>query len=169
MKNNLDKSRKKASQGGIHRNKKMCYTLITILIMVFIFIQSSLPANLSARESGLISGFLARLLKQDPEATSFLIRKCAHFTEYMFLGISLFLTIGEHLASSAILSRPVFLIAWGIGTFYALTDEIHQFFTPGRSCELRDMCIDSAGVLTGILLICLIRKKLRKSSSDVTG
>ena len=102
--------------------------------MVFIFIQSALPADLSSRESGLISGFLARLLGQDPEAMSFLIRKCAHFTEYMFLGISLFFTMGEHLASANVFSWRGFFSAWGIGAFYALTDEVHQIFSSGRSC-----------------------------------
>ena len=156
---------KKASRGGFPSKKKL-YTLITILIMVFIFIQSALPADLSSRESGLISGFLARLLSQDPESMSFLIRKCAHFTEYMILGISLFFTMGEHLASAGVSSRAVPFSAWGIGAFYALTDEIHQIFSSGRSCEFRDMCIDCAGVLTGILLISLFRKMSRRTPSD---
>ena len=155
---------KKAPQGGFSKKKKI-YTLITILIMVFIFIQSALPADLSSMESGLISGFLAKLLDQDPEAMSFLIRKCAHFTEYMILGISLFLTMGEYLASAAVFSWRVFFSAWGIGAFYALTDEIHQIFSPGRSCELRDMCIDCAGLLTGILLVSLFRKMSRRTPS----
>ena len=41
--------------------------------------------------------------------------------------------------------------AWLIGTAYAVTDEFHQSFVPGRSCELRDVVIDSCGVLTGVL------------------
>ena len=148
----MSRKEKKASRGGFPSKKKI-YTLITILIMVFIFIQSALPADLSSRESGLISGFLARLLGQDPEAMSFLIRKCAHFTEYMILGISLFFTMGEHLASADIPSRTVPFSAWGIGAFYALTDEIHQIYVSGRSCEFRDILIDSCGVALGVLLV----------------
>ena len=45
------------------------------------------------------------------------------------------------------------LCAWAIGTAYAVTDEIHQLFVPGRSCELRDICIDAVGVLCGCLII----------------
>ena len=41
--------------------------------------------------------------------------------------------------------------AWLIGTAYAVTDEFHQSFVPGRSCEFRDIVIDSCGVLTGVL------------------
>lgn len=157
---------KKAPRGGFPFNKKHLYTMITILIMALIFIHSAMPADLSSKESGLISGFLARSLNQDPEAMSFLIRKCAHFTEYMILGISLFFTMGEYLTAAGSFSWPVFFSAWGIGTFYAVTDEIHQLFSPGRSCEFRDMCIDCAGVLTGILLIILLRKRGRHTPSD---
>lgn len=170
MRNNLCKSTIKASIGGSRLNRKKRYTLVTILIMVFIFIQSALPADLSARESGLISGFLAGLLNLDAEKVSFIIRKCAHFTEYLALGISLFLTMGEYLApypdgSLAPSTRPVFWSAWGIGTLYAITDEIHQIYSSGRSCEFRDICIDCAGVLAGILLVRLITMIAQKSKA----
>ena len=38
------------------------------------------------------------------------------------------------------------------GAFYAATDEIHQYFVPGRSARLFDVGIDSLGVMTGILI-----------------
>ena len=48
--------------------------------------------------------------------------------------------------------------AFAIGALYAVSDEIHQIFVPGRSCELRDILIDSAGVLVGILAFQLLRR-----------
>ncbi|MDY6314114.1 MAG: VanZ family protein, partial [Clostridia bacterium] len=39
---------------------------------------------------------------------------------------------------------------------YAASDEFHQLFVPGRSGEFRDVCLDSAGALTGILIFILI-------------
>ena len=42
--------------------------------------------------------------------------------------------------------------AWVVGTLYAASDEIHQLFVPGRSGQLRDVLLDSAGVAAGILL-----------------
>ena len=48
------------------------------------------------------------------------------------------------------------ITAWLAGTLYAMTDEIHQSFVPGRSCELRDMGIDSCGVLAGVLVVSLV-------------
>ena len=36
---------------------------------------------------------------------------------------------------------------------YAISDEIHQYFVPGRSAEIRDVLIDVLGANIGILLI----------------
>jgi VanZ family protein len=51
-----------------------------------------------------------------------------------------------------------------MGTAYAVTDEIHQFFVPERACAVTDMLIDSAGVAAGamILILILIYKARRK-------
>ena len=123
------------------------YIVSTLLIMAFIFFQSSLSADLSGAESGFIMRFLVGILGFEPtENVHFMIRKLAHFTEYTFLGISL-----------ALLFHKSPLIAWSIGAAYSVTDELHQSFVPGRSCEIRDMIIDSLGVLLGVLIICLIR------------
>ena len=46
--------------------------------------------------------------------------------------------------------------AWVVGTLYAASDEIHQLFVPGRSGQLRDVLLDSAGVAAGILLAWMI-------------
>ena len=51
------------------------------------------------------------------------------------------------------------LIAWAVGAAYAVTDEFHQLFVAGRSCEVRDMCIDAAGVLCGVMVVWLWRKR----------
>ena len=49
-------------------------------------------------------------------------------------------------------------MAYGIltGVAYAMTDEIHQLFVPGRSCQVTDVLIDSAGVLFGSVIGVLI-------------
>lgn len=50
---------------------------------------------------------------------------------------------------------------FAVGSLYAASDEFHQLFVPGRSGRLTDVLIDSAGLLAGILVVCLI-KQLRK-------
>ena len=42
---------------------------------------------------------------------------------------------------------------WAAGTLFAVTDEIHQIYVSGRSCEFRDILIDSCGVALGVLLV----------------
>lgn len=45
-----------------------------------------------------------------------------------------------------------------IGTIYAISDEIHQCFTPGRGPLVTDVIIDGMGVLLGIFLVMLFLK-----------
>ena len=60
------------------------------------------------------------------------------------------------------------ITAWLAGTLYAVTDEIHQSFVPGRSCELRDMGIDSCGVLAGVLVVSFLMRSKERRPSTVT-
>ena len=48
------------------------------------------------------------------------------------------------------------------GMIYAMLDEIHQAFIPGRGALITDVMLDSLGVMTGIF-ICLLIIKLYKS------
>jgi VanZ family protein len=47
-------------------------------------------------------------------------------------------------------SRAV-LLAIGSGVAYAVTDEIHQMFVPGRSADAADLIADSIGVTLGTI------------------
>ena len=57
------------------------------------------------------------------------------------------------------------VLPWVIGTVYAVSDEVHQLFVEGRSCEVRDMLLDSAGVAAGVLLMNWL-KSHRRNKSD---
>ena len=39
-----------------------------------------------------------------------------------------------------------------IGFIYAVTDEFHQFFIEGRSASIKDVAIDTLGVITGVVV-----------------
>jgi len=45
-------------------------------------------------------------------------------------------------------------ISWFFAIVYAITDEIHQYYVPGRSSQFSDVCLDATGAMIGIL-ICL--------------
>ena len=155
---------------SILRNKK--FTIIVAAIMAFIFFQSALPADLSSRESGRVVDLLVRLfqgiLPIDRQTMVFIVRKGAHFTEYTILGGFLVPAVTEWMAVDKTpvpdSVRNIRIISWLVGTLYAVTDEIHQSFVPGRSCELRDIGIDSCGVLAGVMIVSLaMRLKERRS------
>lgn len=88
-----------------------------------------------------------------------IIRKTAHFTEFMLLSIFTFMLSRSY----RLKLKTSSLIAGGYGFVYAILDEVHQLFIPGRSCEVLDIFIDFSGVLTGIALtvfvIFLYRRK----------
>ena len=157
---------------SILRNKK--FTFIVIAIMAFIFFQSALPADLSSQESGRVVDLIIRLfqgiLPIDRQTMVFIVRKGAHFTEYTILGGVLVPAVKEWMAVD---TTPVPVVreritAWLAGTLYAVTDEIHQSFVPGRSCELRDMGIDSCGVLAGVLVVSFLMRSKERRPSTVT-
>lgn len=147
-------------------NKK--YLAITVLIMIFIFVQSALPGHVSGAESNFIVRIIVGMFGTDAEATAFAVRKLAHFTEYMMLGASMMMTIRDKAkysrnssAAEQIAERNgirTCLTAWLIGAAYAATDEFHQSFVPGRSCELRDVMIDAAGVAAGVIAAGILLK-----------
>ncbi|HYK64023.1 MAG TPA: VanZ family protein [Patescibacteria group bacterium] len=66
-----------------------------------------------------------------------LVRKAAHFTEY---GILFWLLVRGPMAE-----RPY--LALMLCVVYALTDEGHQVFVPGRTASLYDVALDSSGAL----------------------
>ncbi len=82
------------------------------------------------------------------------LRKIAHFSEYAILGALLLRALGREeisLGAGLILSPRLLSIAAGVA--YAATDELHQHFVPGRHAAVRDVVIDAAGVLAGVLLL----------------
>ena len=84
------------------------------------------------------------------------IRKLAHFSIYMFLGILV--------ASCSITFKWGFLKRFNISVLfnfvYACTDEYHQLFVPGRSGRILDILIDTLGAFSGIVLVLIIYKIL---------
>ena len=102
---------------------------------------------------------------QITEKLQLLVRKLAHFTIYTILGIT---SSGFINTFSLKINRKIGF-AFLIGFFYAISDEIHQLFSSGRSARGLDVCIDSLGVMFGILLTFLVIslcRKIRKKSLE---
>lgn len=96
----------------------------------------------------------------------FAVRKCAHFTAYAVLGVLIWCAL------YGLRKGYRYALAVGFSFLYACSDEIHQYFVPGRSCEFRDVLIDTSGAATGALAALSItalalhfRQKSKKGSA----
>ena len=71
--------------------KKTINLLLIILWMIFIFVMSSFNANDSANQSNIIVHFISYVFNiNNLELLSFIVRKLAHFSEYLILGILIY-------------------------------------------------------------------------------
>jgi VanZ family protein len=70
-----------------------------------------------------------------------ILRKLAHLVEFAVLGGLLLRAIGARIP------------ALTAGVAYAVSDEIHQTFVPGRQGSALDVLVDAAGVAVGILVL----------------
>ena len=150
--------------------------------MALIFSLSSQNATVSSGTSGNVIRFIVGVYypgfdnlpaaeqAEIVASLQFLVRKSAHFSLYMILGVLSFL---------AVISYEKLLFAMRLATscavclLYAASDEIHQLFVPGRSGEVRDVMIDFSGAVLGIalsmlvfLLICRIKKKRTEKNEE---
>jgi len=75
------------------------------------------------------------------------LKKAAHLAEYAVLAILLLRALAP-VRSEA--TRGAFLAAWALAVIYAVTDEIHQAFVPGRSAAALDVLIDALGAMLGL-------------------
>jgi VanZ family protein len=79
------------------------------------------------------------------------IRKLAHIFAFGILAFLLWKSIQP--------GRWSFVIAWGLATIYAVTDEWHQSLVPNRSGSIQDVMLDSAGALLFLGIIYLLKKR----------
>lgn len=160
--------------------------VLCVLWMVLIFCMS---AQDSEESSDLSSGLLERILswftpdwekftaKQRRSLLNYwhtFFRKLGHFSEYAVLGG--LLTAVFRIGALERQPAPYYRV-WLpplLALCYAATDELHQYFVPGRSCELRDVLIDFSGALTGTLIALGIlhlvrRRRARKERKEQTA
>lgn len=93
------------------------------------------------------------------------MRKSAHFFNFQILGFLLAWLCKAYyfLAKKRVVAT---LLA---GLLYAISDEIHQFFVLGRGAQLKDVCIDFAGILMGLLIFEVFLKFLEIRTNIRSG
>ena len=143
------------------------YITLTIVWTIIIFSFSLQPADTSSQVSSgfgrwLIEVFAPNFIDEFESMSEeqlayihFLLRKCAHFTEYFILG-ALVLLSQRHTE----IRRKVFngLV---ICMLVASVDETIQLFVSGRSGQISDVLLDTAGAAVGSLVVRRISRLLK--------
>lgn len=157
---------------------RIIFSILAVICMIVIFCFSRENSDESSETSSKITNTAVHIavdnyddLPKEKQMSiidkaTFVIRKSAHFSLYALLGFLVSMAAGRRKLFSPA-SAGVLIFCF----LYAFSDEIHQSFVPGRSCEFRDMMIDTSGALTGMLVSLLIlfvlQKMFRKNSNEI--
>ena len=100
--------------------------------------------------SGLIFTMSSFELKGLPSVTILGWDKVIHLIEYMFYAI--FAGIALLAFDKKRLKFNIILTAFLVTILFGASDEIHQYFVPGRSCSIYDFIADCVGAILGLIL-----------------
>ena len=142
------------------QSRRWVWPLAVGLTLCFIWGNSLLPASVSGAISQWVKELLNRLLwflSGGPTMSGDgVLRKLAHASEFALLGAELTLWRGKTAEK-----LPQVLLG---GILAALTDETIQLFVAGRSGQVRDVWIDTLGVVIGCGAVCLARSIKRRAA-----
>lgn len=144
---------------------RLCVALICVNL-AFIWGNSLLPGHISGAISELVKDGLTQLLSWfSPQSRPHgpgggLLRKLAHLTEFACLGMLLRWLAG--MLRQKKWEQLLYPLAGGM--LAAGIDETIQCFVPNRGPAIKDVGIDTLGVLLGIVIISLIQSFKNKKS-----
>jgi len=138
-----------------------------LLWLVLIFYLSSQPAvqsdGLSRKVTEIIIEKVGTVMPLDNETSTtvdlvarfnHVVRKCGHFGLYFVLSVLMM----NALRVSGIIGFKGYILSLVFCILYAISDEVHQLFVPGRGAQVTDVLIDSFGAFIGIGMYGVIGK-----------
>ena len=132
---------------------RLCISLLCINL-IFIWGNSLLPGKISGAFSDLVRDLLKAIFSGSSGSSGGggLLRKLAHFTEFTCLGVCLSWLM------RMVRKKPLeqLLLPLACGMAAACIDETIQCFVPERGPSLKDVGIDTTGVILGIVIIYII-------------
>lgn len=144
--------------------------VLLVAWMTLIFLFSSQDADHSSEVSdGLIYRVSKVVLGKNYEKITrskaydkvvFVVRKSAHAFVYFVLSLIAFSLFYEFYG----VSKKTIILSIILCFLYSISDEFHQLFVSGRSCEVRDILIDTTSSFISAGINYIIRKKVKKSS-----
>ncbi len=118
--------------------------VLVVICMGIIFLLSAQNGEESSDLSG--SFVMALLNGLGIVIDEGVLRSIAHCLEFMGLSVLLFNAV---YVTWALKVTPI--VAFLGTVLYAITDEIHQIFVPGRAFQISDILVDSTGALIGVI------------------
>lgn len=162
--------------GNIQRKTACIISWIAVIAMlVLIFFMSSRTGNQIDTGTGIFSAVKQWLATQAAALFGHEVdvSPVGHFCEYLVLGAVLCNAARFHLkpqgpAGALLVAKPIDalskwapVVAAALSSVYGVTDEFHQIFTPGRSCDPMDWLVDTIAAALGALICYLVLKALR--------
>lgn len=151
--------------------KKAIILIICLLWFGFIFYNSTKSGDVSnAKSYNILNKIRAEYKRLDgeeklhynslpksarEEKLNLIMRKYAHAFEYCVLAM----IVSFVLFQFNLKGRTAIIYIMFICLFYAVLDEFHQMYVPGRTSSVRDVLIDFSGSLVGIILYYFIYYK----------
>ena len=145
-------------------SRRLIYWGPVLVWMAVIFAAST--DLMSSHRTSRIIGPILRWFKPDISdetirRVQLAVRKSAHFGEYAVLALLVWRALRKPSKNDA---RPwSWVQAWlavAVAAFYAVTDEVHQYFVASRHASVGDWLVDTSGAIAGILLLwCLGRRR----------
>ena len=143
--------------------KRIIFLIILLISLITIYNFSAQDGELSGTISKRVTEFIIEIISKikniDNNTKNYyinilhpIIRKLAHFGVYTVVGFS---TMG-FMCTFNMKNILKCLVSFSIGSCYAIMDELHQSFIPGRTSSIFDVAIDSLGTLAGIFILVVI-------------
>ena len=151
--------------------KRLVYGILIIIWMITIFNFSSQQSGKSSNTSEVVikvalnyNNKYKKLEEVEQKAVvenwQYPIRKSAHFTIYLIGGLIIF----NFMNTFNISWKKKILFTMYIACAYAISDEAHQLMVDGRSAQITDVLIDTAGAVMGSLIMYLFSKWSKKQN-----
>lgn len=145
--------------------KRLIYLVLIIVWMITVFMFSNQNGDESQKTSKSVTEKVVQVLTYNKAVTEseklklindtdYIVRKLAHFSIYTLGGILIY----NYINTFELKPNKKYIIPIMIGVLYATLDEFHQYFISERSAQILDVCIDTLGIIIGIILISLIKK-----------
>ena len=138
--------------------KKILIIISWVLVIGWMALLFTMSSKVREESNDLSKGITEKIVQVvkkvypefevDIHRLNHIIRKNAHFFGYLLLGVLASLV----LRLNGFKGFKLFVVSLVFCVLYAISDEIHQHFVPGRGPQVRDVLIDSAGSTVGIIL-----------------